>query len=368
MYKKKYIKYKTKYIALKNKLDNASNTMQDGGSPKMVLAPDTARDTAHDTDPDDDTVIIMDPIVLYKNKNNSDEYCSKIKTLMSENKTFVRVPEEGLDNFNENSTPKTELIADAARYNPSGVKCTFASLLIPGWYETYEPNVAGLFCNYKDGKFIDVNELDQECNLKNYIWPTDAGGQILNRNLTINLYDAMFGMKNQAISFKDFMIYIYENNLLTDKEKHDFQIFYDNKDSLDWGQILLDFSNKDSLDWGQKLLDFLNKDNLRLKLERLIRNCFKTYSAVVLFVKNVKRTPNMYCGKEGWKTKDYQEEFMWFKYTETLLPEHNKLGGLYVPSIYKCKQNVKKYNELKELAIKKAIELNIPVFSLEERR
>jgi hypothetical protein len=289
----------------------------------------------------------MDPIVLYQ--INDDEYCSKIKTLMSENKTFVRVPGEGLDNFNENSTPKKELIASVV--NPDGVKCTFASLLIPGWYETFVNKVAGLFCNYKDGNFIDVDKLGQECNLKNYIWPSDALGKILKGNVTIYLYDAMFGMKNQAISFKDFMIYIYKNNLLNDEEKHDFQIFYDNKDSLDWGQILLDFSEK---------------NNLELKLYRLIKDCFKTYSDFVLFVKNVNRTPNHYCGEEKWKTKDYQKYCMFWKYTETLLPEHKKLVGLYVPSMYKCK-TIEKYNELKELAIKKAIELNIPVFSLQER-
>jgi hypothetical protein len=268
--------------------------------------------------------IVMGPKVLYR--NNSNEYCKKITTLMSKNKTFVRVPKEKLDN------------------------CTFASLLIPGWYETNGFKVAELFCHYKDGNFIDVDNLDQECNLQNYIWPSDALGKILNGNITINSHDAMFGMKNQGISFNDFMIYIYENNLLNDKEKKDFQLFYNNKDSLDWGQDLINFSNK---------------HNLKLELERLIRDCFKTYSDFVLFVKNVKRTPNLYCGNEEWKTKDYQEYCMFWKYTETLLPEHKKLVGLYVPSMYKCKTK-EKYNELKELAIKNAKELNISVFSLEE--
>lgn len=356
MYKTKYIKYKTKYIALKNKLDNASNTIQDGGnwfkrlfgSTELVMVEPIEMEPIEmehiEMEPIEMDHIVMDPIVLYK--NNSDEYCSKIKTLMSENKTFVRVPGEGLDNFNENSTPNIELIASVV--NPDGVKCTFASLLIPGWYETYGTKVAGLFCNYKDDKFIDVDKLGKECNLKNYIWPSDAYGTILNGKVSIHIYDAIMGMAMQAISFKDFIIYIYKNNLLTDEEKINFKIFYDKRLSLRWST----------------LLEFLKDD--KQKLNQLITNCFKTYSDFVLFVKNVKREPNVFCGKEGYKTKDYQKFCMNRCYTETLLPEHKKLVGLYVPSIYKC-ETIEKYNELKELAIKKAIELNIPVFSLEER-
>jgi hypothetical protein len=293
--------------------------------------------------------IVMKPIILFKSQNYKDSDYTTIMELMRYNKTFVRIPGK-IEDLWQSST--------ASRYNPTGLPCTYASLLIPGWYETYRPGIALLYVRYKDDTINLDDSLGIECGLQNYIWPCDALGRIMGGVLSVTPYDALIGLYVQGIAISSFMEYIYnsDNKILTHDEKEKYIEFYTDRHLL-----TPEFLDK-----------YLRIPETKIKLSELVRTCFKTYSQLVTFVTSIERKKNSFFGDtklqhgDTISIQDAQRLCMSKYYTETLLPEDRKLVGLYIPSINRGYYSEDEYNTFIRQAIEKAKELDIPLFSLKE--
>jgi hypothetical protein len=293
--------------------------------------------------------IVMRPIILFKSQNYKDGYYTTIMELMHNNKTFVRVP-GNIDDLWQSSV--------ASRFNPGGLPCTYASLLIPGWYETYRQGIAGLYVRYKDDAINLDDNLGIECGLQNYIWPCDALGQIMGGVLSVTPYNAFIDLYTQGIAISSFMEYIYnsDNKILTDDEKEKYIEFYTNR----------------HLHTAEFLDNYLRIPETKIKLSELVRTCFKTYSQLVTFVTSIERKKNSFFGDtklehgDTISIQDAQRLCMSKYYTETLLPEDRKLVGLYVSSINRKYYTEDEYDTFIRQAIEIARGHNIPLFSLVE--
>ena len=272
---------------------------------------------------------------------------------MSANKTFVRVP-QSIDRLLQNNF--------VGQHNSLGIPCGFASLLIPGWYETYgQTKIAELYVRYKDEKIIDDDLVGNVCGLKNYIWPADALGTIVPNTTQVTMYNSFMELQLQGIRLSSFMEYIYNprNDILTSEEKTTYEKYYHDKDLR-----IIEFVEK-----------YRGDKTKRAELCELVKNCFKTYSKLVQFVTTICRYTTSQFTKSSeyeWNTKlthkDAQELCMYHgRYTETLLPEYRKLVGLYIHSRNFGSMTKDQYDIYMTDAITKAKILNKTLFSLEER-
>jgi hypothetical protein len=303
------------------------------------------------------TPIVMDPIILFKSKTDTDEQCHHIKQLMSDNKTFVRIP-QSIEHLTNNDFK--------GLHNPEGILCGYSSLLIPGWYETYiSGRPAELYIKDTD----DDDKIDNGCGFENYIWPADALGHIETKNgnkkTTVAMYDSIMGLYYQGILLSSFMGYIYDpkNNILTSEEKNTYVKYYNNRHLST--PIFANNYNQ-------------NVDDKNMICE-LIKSCFKTYSQFVKFVTTIQRHKTLalqwaaldqnYEDGELVSYENSQRLCMHSFYTETLLPENRKLVGLYIHSRNRNRRYTTDtdYETYKAAAIKTARELNLTLYSLEER-
>jgi hypothetical protein len=298
--------------------------------------------------------IVMDPIILFKSTTDTDEQCDQIKQLMSANKTFVRVP-QSIEHLIKNDFVEN--------HNPEGVLCGFSSLLIPGWFETFDTlQIAELYIRETDNDTVGT-----ECGLENYIWPTDALGHIENSKTTVKLNESIMGLRHIGILLSSFMGYIYDpkNNILDREERAKYRVYYDDR-------------HLDSVNFVQKY----NGDLIhRIRICELVKSCFKTYSQFVKFVTTIQRHKTFEFGQSTSYDQTYQanqpvshEDAQYMSmnsryagYTETLLPENRKLVGLYIQSRNKdlYRTTNKKYEFYKAAAIKKATELDLTLYSLD---
>jgi hypothetical protein len=180
--------------------------------------------------------------------------------------------------------------------------------------------------------------------------------------------DTIMGLHYQGILHSSFMGYIYDprNNILNIKERYKYRKYYNDR-HLMTGQ----FVNK-----------YIGKQYDEDMICELAKRCFKTYSSFVKFVTTIERHKNsrfggdreIYDQKYGYgelvSYEDAQRLCMDGFYTETLLPENRNLVGLYIHSrnrnFYLTSDT--DYETYKMDAIKKATELNLTLYSLEERR